>query len=137
MIAVTKEIEEMLRNLFEARNTTEIPAAEILETLNISLNSFEEMLKENEELSSEFKLLRAPDGEQFVKRLFLKTAEGPDDLTSFQIEWETKIEWDNLDGCPCFTCHELERCDIGNPLSSVDCPLFTRWLFKDPKDNTK
>ncbi|MHA1594505.1 MAG: MarR family transcriptional regulator [Candidatus Baldrarchaeia archaeon] len=46
------------------------------------------------------------------------------------IKEESQIQWDTLEGCPCFTCHDLYRCGSGNPLSPELCEKMTKWLMK-------
>ena len=40
-----------------------------------------------------------------------------------------QIQWDTLNGCPCFTCHDIQRCGSGNPLSPEICEKLTKWLI--------
>ena len=126
MIAITKEFKQMLQELFESRGVTEIPTTDIVDILAIDQSELEKLLSDDS-VKDEYKLIRANDRTLFVKR-FLNDLKEVKTMTSV-----LKIQWDNIGGCPCFTCYELEKCDIGNPISSVDCPLFTRWLFAEPK----
>ena len=126
MIAITKEFKQMLQELFDARGVTELPVEDLVDLLSVSLDELRILLTD-EQLKKEYKLTQANDGSQYVKR-FLQTLMEGKKMTS-----ALKIQWDNIGGCPCFTCHELDRCDIGNPISSVDCPLFSRWLFTEPQ----
>lgn len=125
MIAITKEFKQLVTEMFDARGTTEIPANDLVDVLSISVKELEVLLKDDS-LKDEFKLVQAKDGTLFVKRYLHET------LDVVKLANAFKIQWDNIGGCPCFTCYELEKCDIGNPISSVDCPLFTRWLFAKP-----
>ncbi|NHJ03194.1 MAG: hypothetical protein EAX90_00050 [Candidatus Heimdallarchaeota archaeon] len=125
MIAITKEFKQMLQELFESRGVTEIPTTDLVEILAVNKKELEKLLSD-EKVREEFKIVRANDGNYYVKRLL-------NDLKEVKtITSALKIQWDNIGGCPCFTCYELDRCDIGNPISSVDCPLFTKWLFANP-----
>ncbi|MHA1557582.1 MAG: hypothetical protein ACTSPM_11695 [Candidatus Heimdallarchaeota archaeon] len=126
MIAITKEFKQMLQELFDAREVTELPVEDLVKLLSVSLDELRLLLKD-EQIKSEYRLTQANDGSQYVKR-FLQTV-----LEGKQMTISLNIQWDNIGGCPCFTCHELDRCDIGNPISSVDCPLFSRWLFTEPQ----
>ncbi|MCF2142752.1 MAG: hypothetical protein K9W42_03545 [Candidatus Heimdallarchaeota archaeon] len=127
MIAITKEFKQLLQEMFESRGVTEIPANDLLELLSITIKELEVVLKD-EQIRDSYKFLQASDGTYYVKR-FVRA-----NLEVKKMSSDHKIQWDNIGGCPCFTCYELDRCDIGNPISSVDCPLFTRWLFADEED---
>ncbi len=130
MIAITKEFKQMLQEMFKSRGVTEILANDLVEILAVSFKELEMMLKE-ENLSKEFRLVKAEDGTIYVKRYMQPLLDGKSMTIAF------KIQWDNIGGCPCFTCYELEKCDVGNPISSVDCPLFSRWLFSDSEKEKK
>ncbi|MBD3193363.1 MAG: hypothetical protein GF308_22195 [Candidatus Heimdallarchaeota archaeon] len=123
MIALTKETQEIIREIFNSQKITEIKLETLLDLLDMSHRDFRKLLRETD-LGREFKLVQAADGTFFVKRFF--TFKDGESLTR-----GTGIKWDTIGGCPCFTCPELERCDIGNNISSLDCPLFSRWLFAD------
>ncbi len=127
MIAITKEFKQLLQEMFDTRGVTEIAADDLVEVLTVNFKELEKLLKE-ESVRDEFKLLKAKDGSYFVKRFLIERLEGKSMTSTFM------IQWDNIGGCPCFTCYELDRCDIGNPISSVDCPLFSKWLFSKPKE---
>ncbi|MBK5114975.1 MAG: hypothetical protein KGD59_05585 [Candidatus Heimdallarchaeota archaeon] len=127
MIAITKEFKQLLQEMFELRGVTEIAADDLVEVLSVNKKELEKLLKD-ESVREEFKLVKAKDGSDFVKRYLNERLEGKLMTSTFD------IRWDNIDGCPCFTCYELDRCNIGNPISSVDCPLFSKWLFKDPDE---
>jgi hypothetical protein len=124
MIAITKEFKQLLQEMFESRGVTEIAAEDLMEVLAVKQKELEELLRD-ESVREEYKLLRAKDGKYFVKRFLNKRLEGKSMTSTYM------IKWDNIGGCPCFTCYELDRCNIGNPISSVDCPLFSKWLFSD------
>ena len=126
MIAVTKEFKQMLQELFNSRGVTEIATAEIVDLIDVSLEQLESLLND-ETLKKEFKIIQVDEGNYYVKRLMLERIE------TKKIAIPLKIRWDDIGGCPCFTCYELEKCDIGNPISSIDCPLFSKWLFAEPK----
>lgn len=126
MIAITKEFKQLLQEMFNTRSITELPTDDIVNVLNVDLKELELLLKDTS-LKDEYKLIRANNGKYFVKR-FLHTNSVENTMVNV-----LKIQWDNIGGCPCFTCYELDRCDIGNPISSVDCPLFTKWLFTEAK----
>ena len=128
MIAITKEFKQLLQELFDTRRNTEISAKEIVEVLDVSLNDLKKYLKEDS-IRNEYKILKARNGDYFVKRFLHGKLEGKIMVS------DSKIKWDNIGGCPCFTCYELDKCDIGNPISSVDCPLFSKWLFAEPKES--
>ncbi len=130
MIAITKEFKQLLQEMFESRGVTEIPANDLLELLSITIKELEVVLKD-EQIRDSYKFLQASDGTYYVKR-FVRAK-----LEVKKMSSDHKIQWDNIGGCPCFTCYELDRCDIGNPISSVDCPLFTRWLFTDEEDDVE
>ena len=130
MIAITKEFKQMLQEMYKSRGVTEILATDLVEILSVSIKKLEEMLKE-ESLSKEFRFVKAEDGTLYVKRYIEPILDGKSMTIAF------KIQWDNIGGCPCFTCYELDKCDIGNPISSVDCPLFSRWLFSDSEEEKK
>lgn len=127
MLAITKEFKQMLKELFDSRGVTEIPTADILEILDIKITELRKLL-EDDQVNREYKLQKANDGTAYLKRFLHNVTEGK------TMTCTSNIQWDNIGGCPCFTCPELDRCDIGNPISSVDCPLFTRWLFAKPKE---
>ena len=127
MIALTKEFKQLLKEMFDTRGTTEIHIDDLVEILAVDAKELRLLLEDNS-LKNEYKIVQAKDGELFVQRSLESKLEGKK-LTSAY-----KIQWDNIGGCPCFTCYELDRCDIGNPISSIDCPLFTKWLFAEPKE---
>ncbi len=127
LIAITKEFKQLLHEMFESRGVTEIAVKNLTETLAVTLNELEELL-EDESIRDEFKLQKTKNGTYFVKRFLKERLEGKSMTSTY------KIKWDNIGGCPCFTCYELDRCNIGNPISSVDCPLFSKWLFSDSDD---
>jgi hypothetical protein len=127
MIAITKEFKQLLQEMFESRGVTEIAADDLVEVLSVNKKELEKLLKDKS-VKEEFKLVKAKDGSDFVKRFYNERLEGKLMTSTFD------IQWDNIGGCPCFTCYELDRCNIGNPISSVDCPLFSKWLFKDPDE---
>ncbi len=130
MIAITKEFKKLLQEIFDTKGITEIPTDDLVDVLNIDLKELELLLKDTS-LKDEFKLVRAEDSTYYVKR-FLQTKSVENTMVK-----ALKIQWDNIGGCPCFTCYELDRCDIGNPISSVDCPLFTKWLFVESEVEEK
>jgi hypothetical protein len=128
MIAITKEFKQLLQEMFETRGVTEIAADEIKDILAVKTNELEELLRDKS-VREEYKLLKAKDGSYFVKRFLNKRLEGKSMTSTY------KIKWDNIGGCPCFTCYELDKCNIGNPISSVDCPLFSKWLFSETNED--
>ncbi|MHA1220479.1 MAG: hypothetical protein ACTSQB_01970 [Candidatus Heimdallarchaeota archaeon] len=130
MIAITKEFKQMLKETFDTRGATEIHIDDLVNVLSIDVNELKLLLKEDS-IKDEYKILQAKDGELFVKRSLLGKLEGKSMTSAFN------IQWDNIGGCPCFTCYELDRCDIGNPISSIDCPLFSKWLFAKPKEEAE
>lgn len=127
MIAITKEFKQMLQEVFESRGVTEVAVKELTNLLDIRFSELKKLLQE-EQLRVEYKLVQSKDGSVFVKRVLDDRSDG--NLLTKAL----RIQWDNLGGCPCFTCHELDKCDIGNPISSVDCPIFSKWLFKEPEE---
>jgi hypothetical protein len=130
MIAITKEFKELLQNMFSKQGVTEISTNDLVNVLNVDLKELKVLLQDDS-LKDEFRLVKAKDGKFFVKR-FIQTNAVENTMVS-----ALKIQWDNIGGCPCFTCYELDRCDIGNPISSVDCPLFTKWLFAEAEIKEK
>ncbi len=126
MIAITKEFKQILKEVFDSRGITEIPADDLADILNIELKELKTLITD-ESMRNEYIIIQAKDNRLFVKRTLESKLEGKVMISAF------KIQWDNIGGCPCFTCYELDKCDIGNPISSVDCPLFTRWLFTEPQ----
>ncbi|NHJ49810.1 MAG: hypothetical protein FK733_18605 [Asgard group archaeon] len=127
MIAITKEFKQMLQEQFNTKGVTQIQTDDLADALKISIKELEVLLTD-ESLKDEYKLLRTEDGTKYVKR-FIQFNSDENKMTN-----ALNIQWDNIGGCPCFTCYELDRCDIGNPISSVDCPLFSRWLFAEKKE---
>ena len=125
MIAITKEFKQLISEMFEARGITEIPANDLVDVLSVNIKELELLLKDAS-IKSEYKLVQAKDSTLYVKRYLHQTLKGKKMASAFN------VKWNNIGGCPCFTCYELDKCDIDNPISSVDCPLFTRWLFTDP-----
>jgi hypothetical protein len=124
LIAITKELKQIIREIFTSRGVTEIPAVDLVDILDVTIEELQEALQDAE-LNNEFKITQAKNGDLYIKRTL------PDTGGKMMIG-SLNIQWDNLGGCPCFTCGELDRCDIGNPISSVDCPLFSKWLFPKP-----
>ncbi|MEA2070701.1 MAG: hypothetical protein U9O98_05360 [Asgard group archaeon] len=127
MISITKELEPLLQDLFKSRKTTEIPLKEVADILDVSPNDLRTIIK-REQFSDQYKLVKAKNGTEYIKRIPNELKDG---LT---ISAGLSLQWDNIGGCPCFTCHELERCDVGNPISSVDCPIFQKWLFNKDEE---
>ncbi|MHA1238720.1 MAG: helix-turn-helix transcriptional regulator [Candidatus Odinarchaeia archaeon] len=41
-----------------------------------------------------------------------------------------KLTWNDLDGCPCFTCPDIAKCGIGQHISPITCEAQTAWLNK-------
>ncbi len=39
-----------------------------------------------------------------------------------------KVNIDDIVGCPCFSCPDIERCAPGQPISPGRCPALTKWL---------
>ena len=130
MIAISKEFKQILKEVFDSRCITEIPAVDLADILNIDLKELQVLFTDNS-IKNEYKIVQAKDSTLFVKRSLEGKLEGIKLISAF------KIQWDNIGGCPCFTCYELDKCDVGNPISSVDCPLFTRWLFAEPQKGQK
>ena len=44
------------------------------------------------------------------------------------VEKGPKVNVDDVMGCPCFSCPDIERCAPGQPISPGTCPALTRWL---------
>ncbi|MCS7140004.1 MAG: hypothetical protein N3F04_04250 [Candidatus Nezhaarchaeota archaeon] len=44
---------------------------------------------------------------------------------------DLKIDLENIEGCPCFSCTNLTRCSTGQHISPENCEDLTRWLLKD------
>ena len=130
MIAITKQFKQMLNELFDTRGVNEIPANELVDLLDVRFSELKKLL-DDEQIRVEYKLYQTKNSTYFVKRLLQHGVEVNVMTSTFN------IRWDNLGGCPCFICSELDRCDIGNPISSVDCPLFLKWLFTEPKEETE
>ena len=128
MIALTKEFRHMLQELFESRGSTEISTVDLVSLLDVNMKDLEIFLQDSL-LKNEYKIVQAKDGTLYVKRFLDNMIEGKTMTSTMK-----KVQWDNIGGCPCFTCHELDRCDVGNPISSVDCPLFSKWLFAKKPD---
>ncbi|MHA1596475.1 MAG: hypothetical protein ACTSVF_00510 [Candidatus Asgardarchaeia archaeon] len=38
------------------------------------------------------------------------------------------LEENILQGCPCLTCKDLEKCGIGHEKSPLKCKKFNEWL---------
>lgn len=130
MIAISKEFKQIIKELFTTRGVSEIPANDLAEMLAVTITDLKKILKDKQ-LNDEFKLVQTEDGAYYIKRFFNRKLEGKQMTSSLD------IQWDNIGGCPCFTCYELDKCDIGNPISSIDCPLFSKWLFKEPEEEKK
>ena len=128
MIALTKEFRHMLQELFESRGVTEISTVDLVTILDVNMKDLETFLQDAQ-MKNEYKIVQAEDGTLYVKRFLDIKMEGKKVTSTLK-----KVQWDNIGGCPCFTCHELDRCDVGNPISSIDCPLFSRWLFAEQPD---
>ncbi len=127
MIAISKEFKQLIEELFTSRGVTEIPINDLTDTLAVTIDDLKKILQDKQ-LNDEYKLVQSDDGAYYVKRIFNRKLEAK------QMKSSLDIQWDNIGGCPCFTCYELDRCEIGNPISSVDCPLFSKWLFKEPQE---
>lgn len=39
-----------------------------------------------------------------------------------------EVEWDTLGGVPCFTCTNVKRCGLRQPISPVTCQAINAWL---------
>ena len=127
MIAISKEFKQLIEELFTSRGVTEIPINDLTDMLAVTIDDLKKILQDKQ-LNDEYKLVQSDDGAYYVKRIFNRKLEAK------QMKSSLDIQWDNIGGCPCFTCYELDRCEIGNPISSVDCPLFSKWLFKEPQE---
>ncbi|MHA1188574.1 MAG: hypothetical protein ACTSXA_03420 [Candidatus Heimdallarchaeota archaeon] len=130
MIAISKEFKQLIEELFTSRGVTEIPINDLTDMLAVTIDDLKKILQDKQ-LNDEYKFVQSDDGAYYVKRIFNRKLEAK------QMKSSLDIQWDNIGGCPCFTCYELDRCEIGNPISSVDCPLFSKWLFKEPKEEKK
>ncbi|MHA1503892.1 MAG: hypothetical protein ACTSPT_01725 [Candidatus Heimdallarchaeota archaeon] len=130
MIAISKEFKQLIEELFTSRGVTEIPINDLTDMLAVTIDDLKKNLQDKQ-LNDEYKLVQSDDGAYYVKRIFNRKLEAK------QMKSSLDIQWDNIGGCPCFTCYELDRCEIGNPISSVDCPLFSKWLFKEPQEEEK
>ena len=38
------------------------------------------------------------------------------------------VTWDTLGGIPCFTCGNVKRCGVRQPISPVTCSAINSWL---------
>ena len=130
MIAISKEFKQLIEELFTSRGVTEVPINDLTDMLAVTIDDLKKILQDKQ-LNDEYKLVQSDDGAYYVKRIFNRKLEAK------QMKSSLDIQWDNIGGCPCFTCYELDRCEIGNPISSVDCPLFSKWLFKEPQEEKK
>jgi predicted transcriptional regulator len=41
-----------------------------------------------------------------------------------------KLEWNNLDNCPCFICKDLSKCGIRQEISPINCKKQNEWIKK-------
>jgi len=41
-----------------------------------------------------------------------------------------KISIVTVKGCPCFTCPDLTRCGVGQPINPISCEKLTKWLIE-------
>jgi len=59
-----------------------------------------------------------------------KSEEQHNGESDLRIFWRDKIdsEWDTLQGCPCFSCHEIDMCGAGNPLNPWICEKLGNWI---------
>ncbi len=53
---------------------------------------------------------------------------GKSDLRLFWRE-EKDSEWDTLQGCPCFSCHEIDTCGASQPISPWTCEKLGTWII--------
>jgi hypothetical protein len=55
----------------------------------------------------------------------LQIAEFPVDYSQSIMDGVT---WDTLGGIPCFTCGNVKRCGVRQPISPVTCSAINSWL---------
>ena len=71
---------------------------------------------------------REPDGKNSLaveSEGSLNVEELPSNYTQSII---CKVTWDTLGGIPCFTCNNVKRCGIRQPISPVTCHAINAWL---------
>lgn len=59
-----------------------------------------------------------------------KVEEQHDGNSVLRFIWQDddKAEWDTLQGCPCFSCPEIDQCGAGQPTSPCFCKKLDTWL---------
>ncbi|MFQ6124345.1 MAG: hypothetical protein ACE5R6_07030 [Candidatus Heimdallarchaeota archaeon] len=49
-------------------------------------------------------------------------------LSNYNTLITSEITWDTFGGVPCFTCINLKKCGVRQPISPVSCPSINSWL---------
>jgi len=53
-------------------------------------------------------------------------------IAEFPVDYSQSImngvTWDTLGGIPCFTCSNVKRCGVRQPISPVTCSAINSWL---------
>ena len=59
-----------------------------------------------------------------------KVEEQHDGNTVLRFFWQEAddAEWDTLEGCPCFSCAEIDQCGAGHPTSPWNCNKLNTWI---------
>lgn len=59
-----------------------------------------------------------------------KVEEQHDGNTVLRIIWQQAVdsEWDTLQGCPCFSCGDIDQCGAGQPTSPWNCEKLNTWI---------
>ena len=55
----------------------------------------------------------------------LQVEDFPTDYTKSLMD---DVTWDTLGGIPCFTCSNVKRCGVRQPISPVTCSSINSWL---------
>lgn len=69
-----------------------------------------------------------PDGKNALTVEAEGAKEGKKFLNDYNIPITSEIAWDTLGGVPCFTCINLKKCGVRQPISPVSCPSINMWL---------
>ncbi|MFX0195424.1 MAG: hypothetical protein ACFFCW_04810 [Candidatus Hodarchaeota archaeon] len=69
-----------------------------------------------------------PDGKNALTVGAEGAMEGKTLLINYNTPITSEITWDTLGGVPCFTCINLKKCGVRQPISPVSCPSINMWL---------
>lgn len=60
-----------------------------------------------------------------------KSEEQHNGESDLRIIWreEKNVEWDTLQGCPCFSCRDINTCGASQPINPWTCKKLGNWIM--------